>query len=82
MINPKDIIGKIGLSSVPTSELPVEDPLDRARRVWRKGRHESMGGPTFFTQYGDDENNRICGYPPSGGAKDPIAHDMGLDDQE
>jgi hypothetical protein len=46
----RDILGHIEIANPPTSELPIKDDLDQARRVWKKGRMEWMGGPVYFEQ--------------------------------
>lgn len=78
----KDDLKKIELANPPTSEPEVKDSWDRARSIWRKGRHEAMGGFTWFTQDGRDNNNRTMGYPPAGRARDPYIDELGMDVQE
>ena len=77
-----EVLGKLPLGNPPTSEVVQVDPLERARSVFRKGRHEAMGGPTFFTQDGMTDNARRCGYPPSARFQDPVAEELGVDSQE
>ncbi len=82
----RDILGDIEIANPPTSELPVRDSLDRARFVFRKGRHESMGGTTVYTQghgvEGYENQVRLPGYCPSNVAADPISKDLYVDHQE
>jgi hypothetical protein len=81
-MNIKDIIGDIPLANPPTSEPPIKDSLDRARRIFRKGRYEWMNGTTVYIQDGSDSNNRTCMYPPAMSSSDPFVHGLGLDSQE
>jgi hypothetical protein len=86
-VNQVKEIGWVELAAPPTSELPVRDELDKNRRVWRKGRMEWMGGPTYFTQGHDhdgyEDNNRLNGYlSPNGMCVEKIVRDIGTDMQE
>lgn len=85
-MNPKEIIGDIHISDCPTSELPVKDSLDLARSVFRKGRHESLGGYTVYTQGhntpGYENQSRVDGYYPGCSTEDKMASDLGVDNQE
>lgn len=80
------IIGDIELANPPTSEPPIKDSLDLARHVWRKGRHEAMGGPTVYTQGhgapGYVNNNRKMGFPPAALDRDPMIVNLQTDVQE
>ena len=79
----RDILGSIKIADVPSSELPIKDEMDRARRVFKKGRMEWMGGPVYYEQDGSDNNNRNCNYAyPMGFKVDPMSHDLQVDTTE
>lgn len=76
----------IKINEDPGFEIPGDNPQEINRHIFKKGRHEAMGGPTFYTQghgYGPYKNqNRIHGFPPSGRFRDAVADELGVDDQE
>lgn len=80
------IIGNIPLASQPPSELPVQDSLDYARHVWRKGNLEFMGGYTCYEQGhgvpGFENQNRVRDYAPLNAGRDQMANELGSDTPE
>lgn len=82
----KDILGDIDIANPPTSELPVKDSLDYARRVWRKGSLEFMGGYTCYEQghgvEGFKNQNRVRDYSPLNAGRDEMANELETDTPE